>query len=140
MIATELRPVDSTVHIRTLRARDVPAMLGLVELTHPGPFLSRTIEMGRYAGIFDAGRLVAMAGERMRLAGFTEVSGVCTHPDYQRRGYARALVSDIARGIVARSETPFLHVRANNPAAIATYERLGFITRREMVFTVVQRT
>ncbi len=139
MVAARLEPVDSPAHIRTLRPGDVPAMLELVALTHPGPFLSRTIEMGRYVGIFENGRLAAMAGERMRVPGFTEVSAVCTHPDYQGRGYAKALVSSIARAIAERSETPFLHVRANNGGAIALYEKLGFSTRREMVFTVVQR-
>lgn len=140
MVAAELVATVSPAPIRALRDDDVPAMLDLVELTHPGPFLSRTIEMGRYAGIFEGDRLVSMAGERMRLPGFTEVSAVCTHPDHQGRGYAQALVSDIARGIIERGETPFLHVRAINTAAIAMYEKLGFATRREMIFTVVKRS
>lgn len=139
MVATQLLPVESAVPVRTLALGDVPAMLELTGLTHPGPFLPRTIEMGRYAGIFDGDRLVSMAGERMRLDGFTEISAVCTHPDYQGRGHAKALVSVIGRDIVARGETPFLHVRASNAAAIATYEKLGFAIRREMIFTVVRR-
>jgi predicted GNAT family acetyltransferase len=139
MVAAVLRPADSSVPIRTLGVDDVSAMLELTGLTHPGPFLPRTIEMGHYAGIFDGERLVSMAGERMRLAGFTEISAVCTHPDYQGRGYAKALVSAIGRDIVERGETPFLHVRASNSTAIAAYERLGFAIRREMIFTVVRR-
>lgn len=139
MVAMELRPIDSSVHIRTLGAGDVPAMLELTRLTRPGPFLPRTIEMGRYAGIFDGARLVSMAGERMRLVGFTEVSAVCTHSDYRGCGYAKALISAIGRDIVERGERPFLHVRAGNSAAIATYEKLGFSIRREMIFTVVRR-
>jgi predicted GNAT family acetyltransferase len=139
MVAEALRPVRVAFDLVPLGDEHVPAMLELTGLTHPGPFLSRTIEMGHYLGIFDDGRLVAMTGERMSLPGFTEVSAVCTHPDYQGRGYAKALVSAIAGGIVARGLTPFLHVRASNAVAIGAYEKLGFTVRREMNFTVMKR-
>ncbi len=95
--------------------------------------------MGDYLGIFDGRRLVAMAGRRMHVPGFIEVSAVCTHPDYQGRGYAKALVSSVAAGIAAGGDTPFLHVRQTNTVAIATYERLGFATRRVMSITVLRR-
>ena len=109
----------------------------MTSLTHPGPFFARTIEMGHYAGIFEDNRLVAMAGERLRLPGYTEISAVCTHPDFQGRGHAKALVSAIGQRIVDHGETPFLHVR--NTAAIVWYEKLGFDIRQAMVFTVVKR-
>ncbi len=124
---------------RPLTDADVPAMLELTALTRPGPFLPRTIEMGRYVGIFDGARLVAMAGERLQPPGHTEISAVCTHPDYQGRGYARALMAEVARGIVARGETPFLHVRSDNTGALALYTALGFKTRHEVTFTILRR-
>ncbi|HWA20282.1 MAG TPA: GNAT family N-acetyltransferase [Devosia sp.] len=139
MMAETLRPAEATFDLVPLGDNHVPAMLELTGLTHPGPFLNRTIEMGRYLGIFDGKRLVAMAGERMSIPGFTEVSAVCTHPAYQGRGYAKVLVSAIAGGIVARGLTPFLHVRASNAVAIGAYEKLGFTIRHEMTFTVLKR-
>jgi ribosomal protein S18 acetylase RimI-like enzyme len=108
---------------------DVDEMVALTELTKPGPFGRRTHELGTYLGIRDAGRLVAMAGERQRLPGFTEVSAVCTHPDFQGRGFARLLILAVVRGIVERGETPFLHVAQANTRAIRVYEELGFKTR-----------
>jgi ribosomal protein S18 acetylase RimI-like enzyme len=117
----------------------VPEMMALVELTKPGPFAPRTIKMGKYWGVLDNGRLVAMAGERLRLTGFGEVSAVCTHPDYRGRGYARELISKVAQGIVARGETLFLQAFADNVSAISLYESLGFTVRCPLTFTVVRR-
>jgi ribosomal protein S18 acetylase RimI-like enzyme len=131
---------DRIPGILRLGPADVPDMLELVELTHPGPFNRRTIEMGRFIGIREAGRLIAMSGERMHLAGYTEVSAVCTHPDARGRGFARMLVSEIAAGIVARGETPFLHVWADNAGAIRLYEALGFATRTTIHFNVMRRS
>lgn len=139
MVADGLNAPIRSAAIVPLNDEHVSAMLELTAFTQPGPFLRRTIETGRYVGVFDGERLVAMAGGRMRAPGFTEVSAVCTHPDYQGRGYAKALVHAIASDIVARGDTPFLHVRAENAVAIATYERLGFAIRRRMQFTVVKR-
>src|SRR4029077_9731300 len=41
-----------------LNARDVPDMLALVDVTHPGPFGPRTIELGQYIGVRREGTLV----------------------------------------------------------------------------------
>jgi len=124
--------------MRQLATGDVGAMLELVALTQPGPFEVRTIELGDYFGVFDdatnGGRLVAMAGERMRLPGYTEVSAVCTHPDARGRGLATALTRHVADRIVARGETPILHVREDNHDARRVYERLGFTLRRRLQF------
>jgi GNAT superfamily N-acetyltransferase len=139
MHAPAFRPVAATVPIEALGEADVPAMVELVALTEPGPFARRTREMGRYIGIREGGRLAAMAGERLRLGGFTEVSAVCTHPDYRGRGYARMLVSAVGAGILARGDTPFLHVYPHNRPAIRTYEALGFSPRALMQFTVFRR-
>jgi predicted GNAT family acetyltransferase len=122
---------------RKLTKEDVHEMLALTKLTDPGPFLPRTIELGSYFGIFDGNALVAMAGERMHLSGFTEVSAVCTHPDYTGRGYGSALMSVVMAGIVRRGETPFLHVRVGNPAQ-GLYEKLGFKVRAQLHLAVIK--
>jgi ribosomal protein S18 acetylase RimI-like enzyme len=107
-------------------------MLALTALVFPGFFRPRTLEMGRYLGIYDGGRLAAMAGERMRLDGFQEISAVCTHPDYTGRGYAQRLVSLVSRGAFERGFVPFLHVYHDNTRAIGVYRQLGFVDRRNM--------
>lgn len=120
-----------------LGVADVPDMLELTALTKPGPFFARTHELGRYIGIRVDGRLAAMAGERMRPQGFTEISAVCVHPDFQGRGHAKALVKALMGSIAARGERPFLHLYADNPGARALYERLGFAPRRTFEFRVL---
>jgi predicted GNAT family acetyltransferase len=114
-------------------------MLDLTALTKPGPFGPRTHELGYYVGIRDGGKLVAMAGERLKVPGYTEISAVCTHPDHLGKGYAAALMSEIMRSIRARGEKPFLHVRGDNSRAIAIYERLGFHTRWQGHFAVLRK-
>lgn len=136
MVAEVLTPgPEPGFEILPLTEADAPEMLALATLTRPGPFLSRTHELGAFAGAKMNGRLVAMAGERMRPDGFTEVSGVCTHPDHRGRGYAAGLMREVASRIRARGETPFLHAYASNRGAIGLYETLGFRFRRELVMT-----
>jgi ribosomal protein S18 acetylase RimI-like enzyme len=118
----------------------VPQMLELVALTKPGPFGPRTIELGDYFGAFDGARLVAMAGERMFAGPLREVSGVCTHPDFQGRGLARRLMQVLVRREMRRGETPFLHVMRDNRSAHDLYERMGFRDRQEQVVRVLSRT
>jgi predicted GNAT family acetyltransferase len=89
-------------------------------------------------GIRKAKRLVAMAGERLHPPGYTEVSAVCTHPEFQGRGYARELMSVLMRKIIQRGETPILHVRQENVSAIHLYEKLGFRTRRLIHFVIIR--
>ncbi|MEU8775677.1 GNAT family N-acetyltransferase [Streptomyces sp. NPDC048606] len=117
-----------------LGAADVPEMLELVALTAPGPFLPRTVELGTYLGIRHEGRLVAMAGERMRPTGWTEISAVCTHPDHRGRGLAQRLVRAVAAGVRERGDLPFLHAAADNTNAVRLYGAMGFALRREPVF------
>ncbi len=120
-----------------LNISHVDEMLALVELTKPGPFRKRTPELGSYLGIREAGQLVAMAGERLKPYGYTEISAVCTHPDHRGRGYASSLVSTLIRRITKRNEIPFLHVRTENVDAIRVYEKLGFNTRRIIKIAIV---
>jgi GNAT superfamily N-acetyltransferase len=116
---------------------DVADMLALAHATEPGPFSEGTIRMGRYFGTrSDDGRLVAMAGERLRLTGHTEISAVCTDPAFRGRGYARALVAGLAAMALAEDCTPFLHVKTDNGAK-GLYEALGFRVRRVIHLTVI---
>jgi ribosomal protein S18 acetylase RimI-like enzyme len=113
---------------------DAAEMLALVRATRPGPFAERTVALGGYLGIRRGGRLVAMAGERMRPPGWAEISAVCTAADYRGQGLGTRLVLAVAAGIRARGETPFLHTAADNANAIRLYEALGFRHRRTAVF------
>ncbi len=112
----------------------VSEMLDLVARTRPGPFRPRTQELGTYLGIRDGGRLVAMAGERLRPPGWTEISAVCTAPEARGKGHAAHLVRALIARIVARGDRPFLHVAEGNTTAIDVYERLGFRTRVSVTF------
>ncbi len=123
---------------RLLTIDDVPAMVELAELTEPGPFRERTIELGVFYGIFEKGRLLAMAGQRMHLPDSVEVSAVCTHPDARGRGYARKLIATVMDEINERGKTPFLHSLADNYPAIRVYESLGFTERRTFELAVLK--
>jgi predicted GNAT family acetyltransferase len=111
-----------------LGAMDVADMLALADAAKPGPFDHRTVEMGRYVGVRRDGRLVAMAGERLRLPGYVEISAIATHPDARGQGHASLLTRHLMNAVRARGEVPFLHVFPDNPAR-GLYEKLGFRTR-----------
>lgn len=117
-----------------LGADDVPEMLDLAARTRPGPFLARTRTLGVYRGIRRGGALVAMAGERMRPPGWTEISAVCTDPAYRGQGLAARLVRAVAADVRERGDVPFLHAAADNHAAVRLYGRLGFTLRRTILF------
>jgi predicted GNAT family acetyltransferase len=134
-----LTPADPSVPIETLTAADVPQMLALVEVAQPGPFRPRTIEMGAYFGVFDDDRqLIALAGERLRAGGYTEISAVATHPNARRRGLASLLTSHVARHIASRGDTPLLHVASTNDTAKRVYDRLGFESRKQLEWVAVE--
>jgi len=130
---------DSALDIIQLGSHDAAEMVELATLTRPGPFGIRTHELGTYVGIRCEERLVAMAGERLKVPGHTEVSAVCTHPDHTGKGYAAVLMREIMRGIGERGEIPFLHVRRDNTRAVALYERLGFRTRTTVHYAVLRK-
>jgi len=123
----------------TLGAEHVPRMLELVALRPPGPFAARTRELGDYFGVFEGGRLVAMAGERMAAGPWREVSGVCTHPDVEGRGLAWRLIAKVVRNQMLRGQAPFLHVMRDNLHARRVYERMGFRFHQEVALRVVSR-
>jgi len=138
MILDELAAASIDATIRRLTTADVPEMLALVELTQPGPFRPRTIELGNYFVVVEGGALIAMAGERLQTTEFTEISAVCTHPSARGRGLAAALSHRVATGILARGQTPILHVALTNVGARRVYERLGFVVRRDLEFVAVE--
>lgn len=126
--------------IERLTDADATEMRALAELTEPGPFSSRTQQLGIFWGVRDKGRLVAMAGERMRIPGHGEVSAVCVHPEARGRGLGALMTRKAAATVGARGLTPFLHVYADNAPAIAVYERVGFRVRSPMIITMFRRS
>src|SRR6476659_1617594 len=61
------------VILTDLDKQHVSEMMALVELTKPGPFLSRTIDLSNYTGVLENGRLAAMAGHRFHPGDYIEV-------------------------------------------------------------------
>jgi predicted GNAT family acetyltransferase len=135
------RPYQVTdERIEQLSQADAAAMLDLATLTKPGPFSLRALELGDFWGVKMNGRLVAMAGERMKQPGYTELSGVCTHPDMRGKGLGRLLSLYVADKIVARGDQPYLHAYETNKAAITLYESIGFRLRSGVNVAVICRS
>jgi len=130
--------VDPAADAVPLTAQHAGDALKLATLCQPGPFGVRTIELGDYFGYFDGERLIAMAGERLRAEGLCEISGVCTHPDYQGRGLARRLIAKLVRRHLRRGDTPFLHVMHDNPAH-QLYLDMGFKDYLETTVRVITK-
>jgi ribosomal protein S18 acetylase RimI-like enzyme len=121
-----------------LDSAHVPQMLALAGATKPGPYAQRPLEIGEWYGILDNDQVVAMAGERAHAGELREVSGVCTMPGYQGRGYAKRLTEHVIRSQLARGFTPFLHVASANLRARALYERMGFVVDQEIPLRIVE--
>ena len=134
MVCTARATVVSGPPVTAMTAAQVPDMAALTDLVFPGFFRSRTLEMGSYYGIYRGRRLAAMAGERMRLDGYQELSAVCTHPDYTGRGYAQRLLGILCNSAYDRGFTPFLHVYSDNTRAIGVYRRMSFVDRTVLPF------
>ncbi|TPJ25539.1 MULTISPECIES: GNAT family N-acetyltransferase [unclassified Mesorhizobium] len=139
MIAEQPMPATPDGRIRQLMKDDAAEMLALALLTKPGPFTLEALSLGDFWGIRIDGRLAAMAGERMKQPGCSELSGVCTHPDFRGRGLASLLSTFVAGRIAARGEVPYLHAYESNAAATGLYESIGFRLRSRMNMAMVQR-
>lgn len=139
MWAEAITPGEPAFAFEALSDADAPEMLALATLTQPGPFAARTNQLGDFIGVKVGGQLVAMAGERMKIPGYREVSGVCTHPDHRGDGYAAGLTRVVARRMLARGERPFLHAYAAHTATIGLYETLGFRVRQTIRITMLAR-
>jgi len=131
--------VESDSRIQKLSYQHVPQMLALTKQTNPGPFFSKTIELGNYEGIFEGRQLVAMAGQRLRPREYTEISAVCTDPAFLGRGYASLLIGSQMKTILAEEKIPFLHLFPENTRALAVYEKLGFEIRKELRVYFLER-
>lgn len=130
---------EPALEIVELGPQDSAEMVALAALTKPGPFGARTHELGTYLGIRQGGKLISMAGERLQVPGYTEVSAVCTHPDHLGQGYAGILMTELMKRIRSRGETPFLHVREDNVRAVGLYEKLGFRNRVTVHYVVLRK-
>jgi predicted GNAT family acetyltransferase len=140
MLADQVTATVQDFAVTPLDDKDGAEILALATLTDPGPFFPRTHQLGDFVGVRRDGKLVAMAGERLKLDGYTEISAVCTHPDHRGKGYAQGLMGTLAQRIVARGETPVLHVLPEKKTAVRFYGRLGFRFRREIAITMLERT
>lgn len=130
---------DAVNDIIPLDARHRADVLALTALVYPHYFRARTMDLGRYFGIYRDGRLAAMIGERLAAPGWQEVSAVCTHPDFNGQGLARTLLVHLSNDILARGDLPFLHVSHENARAKMLYERMGYVLRRDIGFWSLQR-
>jgi len=140
MIAPALTKGGAAPALEPLGDADAAEMLALATLTRPGPFRTKTHTLGRFLGIRDNGRLVAMAGERLNVDGFHEISAVCTHPDYRGRGYGAALMRAVGQRMLDEGDVCFLHTYVSNTTAIALYKTLGFTERFQLTHAVWTRS
>ena len=139
LVADDVTTDGESEGLVALGPDDVPGMLELVAATKPGPFAARTIEFGGYVGLRDdRGALIAMAGERLRCDGFTEISAVCTAADQQGKGLGTRMVRALVESIRARGEQAFLHVADTNVNAYRLYLTLGFRERTKPSAVVVR--
>ncbi len=137
MVCTRLVPGPG-IEARPLGEADADDIHELAMMTRPGPFKPRTFEFGGFIGVREDGRLIAMAGTRLRVEGFSEVSAVCTHPDHRGRGLAKALMRQVVGQILDEGDACFLHAFADREATIALYRSLGFEVRQRIVYTVFE--
>jgi GNAT superfamily N-acetyltransferase len=134
-----LQPEEPFLSLIPLLKENTADMVDLAGLTHPGPFLTRTIEFGNYEGIFVEGKLVAMAGQRLHPTPYIEISAVCTHPDFSHRGFATNLIYSQIKKIKSNSGIPFLHVKADHHNTLKLYEKLGFRVRKRMYLYFIEK-
>lgn len=118
--------------IQELGQKEVAAMLTLTKLTKPGPFFENTFHFGGYFGCFIDGKLVSMAGSRLVAGDFTEVSAVCTHPEFQGLGFSKRVLPHVLKYIQKLGKIPYLHLYPENTPALRLYESLGFEVRNRL--------
>jgi ribosomal protein S18 acetylase RimI-like enzyme len=134
-----LPTIENNVPIEPLSVDHKDEIFNLINKVQPGYYEPDTYQLGAYLGIRQDGKLVAIAGERMRLDGLTEISAICTDPDYTGRKYAQQLIWGLCKYNLAEGITPFLHVIETNERAIGLYEFMGFVRRRTISFWQIQK-
>lgn len=139
VLCEQATPPASSIEILRLSGADAPEMVALTTLAFPGFFRSRTYEMGAYYGVRSGGELIAMGGERLTLEGYTEISGVCTHPSHRGTGLAGSLIRQLALNHRREGLVSWLHVGADNRHAIELYLRHGFKPVRTLMLRRISR-
>jgi ribosomal protein S18 acetylase RimI-like enzyme len=139
MVCPERIDMEILEHIRVLGDEQAAELTNLINLVQPGYFREKTRLMGDYFGIYKDNLLIAVAGERMRMRGFTEISAVVTHPGFTGRGLAGQLVAHTVNKNLEEGQIPFLHVTEDNTRAIGLYNKLGFQIRRKIDFWKIVR-
>ena len=136
MVAGAIAPPKNLYPVADLGPADAQAMYDLARRTKPGPFEQRTHLLGDFIGIKHDGALVAMAGQRLRLPGFIEISAVCVAPEYRWLGMGAELMRHMCARIFEQGQLPFLHTYQSNTNAIQLYSHLGFELRAKMQIAV----
>lgn len=134
MVCSSPIKMQFTENIISLKKSHKEQLIDLVNLVQPGYFKEGTLLMGDYYGIYKNRQLVAVAGERMKMDGFTEISAVVTRPDFTGKGFAKQLVAQTANKNFEHNRVPYLHVAETNTTAVRLYEKLGFVIRRKISF------
>jgi GNAT superfamily N-acetyltransferase len=131
MVLENLIDLKITENIVLLTDNYIDEIYDLIWLVMPGFYKRRGFEMGKYFGIFKDSKLVSITGQRMQTDDFIEVSGVVTHPNYTKRGYAKQLVAYTTKDILKEKKLPILHTNKGN-TAIPIYEKIGYKLTRDM--------
>lgn len=139
MVATKALVAGTDDRLVPLSEENDEEAHALATLTKPGPFARKTMRMGKFWGVFEEGRLVAMAGERLRQPGWAEISAVCVHPDQRGKGLARVLSTRVTADLQARGERPYLHCYETNQGAMRLYESLGYRLRTGLNVMVARK-
>ena len=123
-------PVAAAIHAVMMAAYCVEAeILGVEDF----PPLRRTAEQiagaaGRFVGIAVAGTLAAVAELEAGEPGGVRISSLVVHPEYFRRGLARALLRDVIRTHPFDDVT--VSTAAGNRPALLLYAGAGFHDHR----------
>lgn len=135
----ELEVIDGP-DIIELDERHRDNVLALTARVYPHYFRRRTMELGRYFGIYVDGRLAAMIGERLGTPDARELSAICTDPAFLGRGHARRLTAFLTNRTLQEGSRPFLHVAYANARAHALYGQMGYRLRRDIGFFALRRS
>jgi ribosomal protein S18 acetylase RimI-like enzyme len=139
VLPPDVQPPPRSDQVKPLNGADASEMVTLTDVAFPGFFRSRTYRMGHYCGVRVNGELIAMGGERLRLEGYPELSGICTHPAHRGKGYARDVIGHLVRGHRRDGLRSWLHVGASNTTAIDLYTCLGFQRVRTLMLHRIVR-